>query len=233
MRSFLFLFCFSCTWAFSQSGQTPIVPLDPVTLLKEFPRAAPGPDGWSLTKATALNEFSQGWLVSRAFRTFERPANPPTDPTAILEISLIDTGFHPPFLTLFQDFQPGSSAVGEKLLAEGIPICTLAGSDEIWLCFGQRFVLRLKGTNLSPAEMRQLAGAAAKFYAGLAKLPSKGTTEIPRPYAAMRIDELHPENNRQHMATYLTPEEITANQERIERQYDLEHKEAPSAKKAN
>ncbi len=191
----------------------PIIPLQPVDLIKFLPAA---PRGWELKESKAKSFYNE-WLASQANRELiqQSQSNPTGNPQkSITRLRITDTGYNPALFGDFEQFKPGKYGNTESFAMGAFPArrMTFSGGERLRILLKARFVVEVETHNQPPNAcmlwIRQFN------FSQLSALPDSGDEKLPNPVTVVSIDELNPKANGSYQVSWSTQGDLDAARQR-------------------
>ena len=187
----------------------PIIPLQPVDLIKLLPTA---PRGWEMKESKAKSFYNE-WLVSQASREFvQQPQpNPTGNPLPLTTyLRLTDTGYNPALFGDFDQFKPGKYGNTESLSISGFPArrLTFSAGVRLRILIKARFIVEIETRNQAPNAC--MSWVSQFNFSQLNALPDSGIEKVPNPVTVVSIDELNPKANGSYQVNWSTQEDLDA-----------------------
>jgi hypothetical protein len=194
-------------------ARKPIMPIQPVDLIKFLP-AAPG--GWEMKESKAKSFYNE-WLVSQANREFVQRShsnstgNPPQPTT---RLRLTDTGYNPALFGDFDQFKSGKHGNTESFSVTGFPArrVTFSGGERLRILINARFVVEVETRNQAPDA--SMLWVRQFNLSQLSALPDSSTEKLPNPVTVVSIDELNPRANGSYQVSWSTQGDLDAARQR-------------------
>ena len=193
IRTVLFALGSVALAASASAADAPVyIPVKPVDLLAVLP---PVPTNWKLTRSEAEASFGN-WYSTRASRTFEGPPDASGKSAGRVDLSVTDTGAHPPAIAAFANFKAEKQAGWEKVFLGSVPAIQFAGANgerNTQALVNQRYLVEIQLSGL-PQHTADGWLQALKFRTLPTSTPVHPTP--PKEVLLHYVDELNAAKNR-------------------------------------